>query len=327
MQTGQTAPSEQVSGSESRVGTHQIKVPLEGKLDWFFSKGQSLFEASTFGALLERQSAYGQVFETCEGCAGSGFDADDNSCRRCRGFGGTPGPNSEKPLQTGLLFSTTACRLCAREPRRMRWCKSCGGCRIVNGAPCGKCRGKGVPVKKDGSPRPLPARRARPACYACQGTTFNDRKPVGLKAETKPEPSYTPDDVALQMFAQISRYLMRCKPDTVDTLASFFGLSGYQWANTKWGRLFSLVPDTDAGKAMLKRQANKLELGDHELLENLVKSLEKVQEKDHKVRVQEWFETVTRQSAELFRAAAADWSSVVHPPKPQDEPKVAEVAA
>jgi hypothetical protein len=312
-----SAPTEQVSVvvSANAFGTLG-KVPKEAELDWFFSTGQSLFEASTFGALLERQSQFGQTFDTCESCAGSGFDEADNSCPKCRGMGGRPVANGEKPLQQGLLFSTTRCDACALQPRARWSCSACDGYGrlAASGACCVACKSSGFRLKKNGQARRRPPRRPRPAvCWCCRGKLYLERSPVGLKAEVHDEPSYTPDDVALQRFAQVSRYLMRCQSDSVDVLAAFFGLSGYRWANTKWGRLFSLVPYTNAGEARLKRQGNPLGLGDHKLLENLVQSLEKLQDKDHKAQAETWLELVTQQAAELFTAAADDWRSVVDP--------------
>ncbi len=319
MVSEQATPSEQASGgfSVSAFGTHGT-VPKEAELDWFFSTGQSLFEASTFGALLERQKTYGQVFEMCTACSGSGFDESDNSCGKCKGMGGTPASNAEPRLQEGLLVSTSRCLACARPPRRVWRCRACQGDGRVAGVTCGACKGLRVPMRKNGKPRVRPPLRPRASCWSCRGRLYHDRNPVGLKSEQRSEPSYTPDDVALQRFAQVSRYLRQCSVDTVDVLAAFFGLSGYRWANTKWGRLFAVVPLTTAGEKLLRRLPNPQHIAEHQLLENHVADLEKLQEKDHRQQAQERLELVTRQAAELFKAAAAEWRSVVTPPKPTD---------
>lgn len=327
----QATPTEQVSigFSVSAYGTHGT-VPKEADLDWFFSVGQSLFEASTFGALLERQSAYGQTFETCTTCSGNGFDADDNSCPKCRGMGGTPSANAEKPLQHGLLFSTSRCEACIAR-RRGHWCcAGCDGYGYLNesGACCLKCRGSGQKLLASGKPRKRAQPRPRAVrCWSCAGRLYLDRHPAGVKAEAKTEPSYTPDDAALQRFAQVSRYLRQCKPDTVDVLAAFFGLSGYRWANTKWGRLFAVVPYTAAGEAMLAKVSNPLDLDDHKLLENVVDKLEKLTDQQHREHAQHRLEAVTRQAAEMFKSAAADWRSVVEPAPAPQAPEGLEAAA
>ncbi len=331
MQSVQATPTGQapIGFSVSAFGTHGT-VPKEADLDWFFSVGQSLFEASTFGALLERQSAFGQVFEMCEACSGSGFDADDNSCPKCRGMGGRPAARAERPLQTGLLVGTSRCEACIQRPRPHWCCTACDGYGFLNdtGACCVPCRGSGSKLKKDRAARKRPPRRPRAACcWSCKGRLYHERSPVGIKAEPKTEPSYTPDDVALQRFAQVSRYLRQCQADTVDVLAAFFGLSGYRWANTKWGRLFALVPYTAAGEAMLSKVSNPLSLGDHELLENVVDKLEKLTDSQHREHAQQRLEAVTRQAAELFKVAAADWRSVVDPMPPQSGAPEVQVAA
>jgi hypothetical protein len=308
--------AEQISGFQvSAFGTFG-NVPKEQDLEWFFSTGQSLFEASTFGALLERQSQFGQKYEMCTTCNGGGFDADDNSCPRCRGMGGTPEPNSEPKLQDGLLLGTSRCLACSRPPRRPWRCRACLGDGRVNGATCDACNGKRVPLKANGQPRARPSQRPRAACWCCKGALMLDRSPVGLKSEQHSEPSYTPDDVALQRFAQVSRYLRQCTSDTVETLAAFFGLSGYRWGNTKWGRLFAVVPLTAAGEKLMARLPNPQELGEHQLLENHVADLEKLQERDHKQQAQARLETVTQQAAARFKLAVAEWRSVVRPAPP-----------
>lgn len=325
--TGQKESSEQVSGgfNVSAFGTHGT-VPKEVELEWFFSTGQSLFEASTFGALLERQAAYGQVFEACGKCGGSGFDHDDNTCQKCRGMGGSPTPRDQAPTQTGLLVTTSRCMACVK-PRQTHWCcKGCDGygCFPANGARCVACKGSGAKLLKGGRVRKRPKSRERLVCQSCHGRLYHDRWPAYVKAEGGGEPSYTPDDVALRRFAQVSRYLRQCSSETIEVLGAFFGLSGYLWGNTKWGRLFAVVPLTNAGANLLAKLENDQCLSDHQLLENYVKGLEKLQEKDHKLVAQERLETVTRQSATLFRGAALEWSNVVEPKR---GPELTEIQA
>lgn len=330
MTTGQKDPSEQASGgfNVSAFGTHG-SVPKEAELDWFFSTGQSLFEASTFGALLERQAAYGQIFETCSKCAGTGFDDADNSCPKCRGMGGAPLPRDQSPIQTGLLVTTSRCTACIK-PRPTLWCcKACDGygCFPETGARCVKCKGSGLKLLANGKTRRRPKARERQVCHSCKGRLYHDRWPAAVKAEAGGEASYTPDDVALRRFAQVSRYLRQCSGETVEALAAFFGVSGYLWANTKWGRLFAVVPLTKAGSSLLARIDNERCLSEHELLENYVKGLEKLEERDHKRVAQERLEVVTRQAAALFKTAAAEWRDVVEPKRGPAQPESQAAAA
>jgi hypothetical protein len=310
------APPEQASGMVSVFG--QGYLPEEGKLEWFFSTGQSLFEASTFGALLERQATFGQKFEPCWRCGGSGFAEDDSTCKACKGMGGKP--VAVVPLdplgrerQSGLLFATTRCECCIKQPRARWACSDCDGYGYLSasGACCLLCRGTGAKLLKTGKPRKRVPRRPPPEpCWSCGGKRYHERSPVGLKAEAHSEPSYTPDDAALQLFAQVSRWLLQCSDETVDTLAEFFGLSGYLWGNTKWGRLFALVPQTAAGERRLAKLPNPNSIADHYLLSNHVHELDKLegQEREH---ANHWLELVTRQAAERFQLAREDWVHVV----------------
>lgn len=296
----------------------QSYLPEEAKLEWFFSAGQSLFEASTFGALLERQSTFGQMFENCWSCNGSGFTEDDSSCPKCKGMGGKPVASAPldtrgREVQSGLLFGTTRCECCIQQPRSRWACAECDGYGFfaASGACCLLCRGTGAKLLKSGKPRKRVARRHRPdPCWSCGGKRYHERTPVGLKAETHPEPSYTPDDGALRTFAQVSRWLMQCSDDTVDTLAEFFGLSGYLWGNTKWGRLFGIVPLTAAGGRTLAKLANPHDVADHYLLATHVHNLEKLKGHERE-RGNQWLELVTRQAAERFKRAVAEWALVV----------------
>lgn len=316
MTTGQTEPSALAAGgfNVSAFGTHGT-VPKEAELDWFFSTGQSLFEASTFGALLERQAAYGQIFEPCTKCGGTGFDAADNTCPKCRGMGGSPEAREHVALQHGLLVTTSRCTACIKQRPKLWCCKVCDGygCFPETGARCVKCKGSGMKLLKNGKPRKRPKPRERATCYACKGRLYHDRWPASVKAEAGGEPSYTPDDVALRRFAQVSRYLRQCSSETVEVLAAFFGVSGYLWANTKWGRLFAVVPLTRAGERTMAKLENPQDISDHLLLSNHVHELGKLKTEQERQRVREWTEAVTRQAAALFKAAAAEWRSVVDP--------------
>jgi hypothetical protein len=174
------------------------------------------------------------------------------------------------------------------------------------------CRGSGAKLTKAGQPRKrVPRRPRRDPCWSCGGKLFHDRAPVGLKAEARGEASYTPNDSDLQTFAQVSRWLMACSDDTVDTLAEFFGLSGYLWGNTRWGRLFAVVPLTPVGERTLARIPNPQNVAEHYLLQTHVANLEKAKDEHSRQQAAEWLELATRQAAERFQLAALDWTQVV----------------
>ena len=54
-------------------------------LEWFFGPGQSEFQRSTFGDMLERAQVLHSGTEPCQKCDQTGFTEDDGTCPSCRG--------------------------------------------------------------------------------------------------------------------------------------------------------------------------------------------------------------------------------------------------
>lgn len=258
------------------LGTQQ-SVRNEKDLEWFFCEGESLFESSTFGAVLERQASFGHVFDDCETCLGSGFSDKDGTCSSCKGMGG-------KPARLKL----------AQHPNPMRL-----GSRV-----CDVCKGGG-----------LRRRSKRGALFACRPCNQTGRiliDPVGQKAiGGGEEPSYTPDDNALMLFARVSRWLVAMHPGKARVLEAYYGLSGYRWGSTKWGRLFAVLPFTAGGHSMLAKAPNPLELSDHELLGNICHQLEQNKSLAKRSNFQERILEATNEAHALFSVAVKEWNLVV----------------
>ena len=258
------------------LGT-QRRVSHETDLEWFFCEGESLFEAATFGAVLERQSAFGHAFDDCGACSGSGFTDEDGTCSECKGMGG-------KPARLKL----------AQHPNPM-----CLGSRV-----CDACKG--------GGRRRHSKRGVLFACQPCGATGRILLDPVGQKATGGgEEPSYTPDDALLMRFARVSRWLVGMHPAKARILEAYYGLSGYRWGSTKWGRLFAVLPFTAGGHSMLAKAANPLELSDHELLGNICQQLEQNKSLAKRSNFQARILEATNEAHTLFVVAVKEWNAVV----------------
>jgi hypothetical protein len=261
------------------LGSH-LRVHHEGDIEWFFCEGESMFEASTFGAVLERQALFGQHFDDCKKCDGSGFTKDDGTCGACKGSGGKPRRIKNPPRQNQMRVSTMVCVACKG-----------GLLRLV------KRRKAGV---------------VRYVCNACDRRGYVELNPAFLRAADQGgEPSYTPDDGALMRFARVSRWIMGVRPGTARVLEAYYGHVGCNWGGTKWGRLFAVVPFTSGGHSMLSRVANPLALSDSKLLRNLCEQVGGNQAQSKQTNFPERIREATAEAHTLYSAAVGEWNGVV----------------
>lgn len=280
VETSELASGVHESPKPRGLGSH-LRVHREPDIEWFFCEGESMFEASTFGAVLERQSLFGQHFDECDKCSGSGFNADDGTCGSCKGSGG-----KARRIKN------------AQHPNPMRL-----GTRI-----CATCKGGGfrkVAVRKSGI--------VRYVCTDCSRRGFVELDPVGQKsAENGGEASYTFDDGDLMRFARVSRWIMGLRPANARVLEAYYGHVGCNWGSTKWGRLFAVVPFTAGGHTMLSRVANPLALSDSKLLRNLCEQLGANAAQAKQANFAERIRDATIEAHKLYSAAAAEWNGVVN---------------
>lgn len=279
LNSAEQVPAEQSVESDAPrgLGTRR-QVEHESDLEWFFCAGESLFEASTFGAVLERQAAFGHVFDDCQACAGSGFTDADGTCGECNGMGG-------KPLRLKV----------AQHPNPLRLGSRC----------CDVCKGSGQFRASKRAKRLVPCKPC-----AATGTIYLD--PVGQKAiGGGEEPSYTPDDAELMRFARVSRWLVGMHPGKARILEAYYGLSGYRWGSTKWGRLFAVLPFTAGGHSMLAKAKNPLELSDHELLGNMCAQSEQNPDTTKRSNFQGQIMRATVEANGLFGVAVTEWNRIV----------------
>ena len=244
--------------SEANELDARIRLRDEALLGWYFCEGQSVFERSTFGAILEHQEHFGLSSKPCDRCGGNGFNDEDVTrateaigkhaelrradwpayqrtvealgpkCRKCHGCGHVPSGRIPTP-----------------RPQRVH-CKACRGTRVnMSGAECGVCNGTGL---RDG--------------YDATSTADHE------------ESSYTPDDWALQRYAVASRGLTRLNAGNAAVLQAFYGPVGLRCGagdprrpdDPVPGRLLAVYPLTGDGRRWLRHLPNPQELPPYELL-------------------------------------------------------------
>jgi hypothetical protein len=229
-------------------------IPLrdEALLGWFYCEGQSVFERSTFGALMERQKRFAFQTKPCGRCHGMGFTNEDLARSKHRLISGTKPCGECDGCHSGRLSCEKI------EPK------------------CERCKGEGW--EDDGrvpAPRPL-RRHCKPCsgsgrdgaglrCDICDGSGMRDGYDAQADGDEGDEPSHTPDDWALQRYAVASRRLSKMRPELGEVLRAFYGLEGLRCgaghpgrgAEQKTpGRMFAVYQLTRAGKKWIAKLEN-----------------------------------------------------------------------
>lgn len=243
------------------------------ELEWFFCWGQSVFERSTFGALLERQALYGQEPVPCQECGGDGFRVSpngtklDDTCRGCRGCGIARTRRVGRSSK-GVLLSTQR---------------------------CGPCHG----------------RSGRTECALCRGRGYTEHQPIHVGSQPHEAAHYVPDDNALTRYAVVSRWLLALdarSPASVEVLELYYGLDGLRWGRVEgYGRVYSLGHLTRPGQKLLQGRENPQELPLPQLFENTaLASATKKSERGARL-----LREVQREGQALHDAACQLWGQAV----------------
>ncbi len=247
------------------------RVSRESDLEWFWSDGQSIFESSSFGSVLERQSHYGQHAVPCVKCGGSGFTTNDGTCRACGGLGG-------KPARLSALTRSRRGQL------------------VLSTSRCPRCSG----------------RTGIRSCVLCKGEGALTLAPVGLRSSPYDEPpSYAPNENDLTRYAQVSRWLLKIPAEAVRVLESYYGIEGFRWGATKWGRLTAVLPHTPAGRSMLRKTTNPLGLPPRVLLANVVEQIDRIVDIQKRIAARARFALATREAREVYGCSCTAWNAAV----------------
>jgi hypothetical protein len=226
-----------------------ISIADEGSLSWFFGPGQTIYERSTFGAILDKLKLASADSETCARCDGAGIldvggFATDKRCKTCDGTG--------------------------KGAKGRGFCVDCKGFGCVDayqkpanhGGWCPACRGAGVtPIET--------AARRRTRCFVCKGVKGSSacrgcsnclgtgEEPINAKPIHGGHEGggVSADDSALTRFASISRVIEGVRavsPRLSAALEAMYGDRGQRWAATDQGRMYALHDLTPAGKRLAR---------------------------------------------------------------------------
>lgn len=282
----------------------------EAALSWYFGQGLSIYDRSTFGAMLQRVTLDGFFSGPCDKCHGEGILNDggfamSKRCRRCEGTGEV-GEHS-KP------------------------CGDCQGSGVVtpyevkaeHGGWCGECHGTGsTPVARHGMRHAkcsgcngVKWSAARARCGICLGSGI---EPVTASPVTTPDSSsgVMPDDTALTRFAITSRRLAAVydrSPALFVALECYYGDVGARWGRDDFGRLFALYALTPSGKRLSRWGEAKKAQGVQDITHTAQERvgvqavLEKTQPKRERTVL---LLAANAQSKELYARAAGAWNTV-----------------
>lgn len=262
---------EQVSSPRPKQDPEAISLGDESALSWYFGQGLSIYDKSTFGAVLQRITLDGFSSSPCETCNGEGILDDggfaiSTRCLRCHGTG--------KPAERRAGESERACADCRGsgvvEPYEVKadhggWCDSCrgSGCtaiarRATRRERCSVCSGSKLAPGSEATvariERGVPVTVGQTQCPECQGEGAKLATAIPVtKADNGG--GVLPDDSALTRFAITSRRLSSVKsrsPALYSALECYYGDVGSRWGREDFGRLFALYALTPSGKKLAR---------------------------------------------------------------------------
>lgn len=287
-----------------------ISLGDEAALSWYFGQGLSIYERSTFGAILTKLDRDGFGSDRCPKCEGAGILECggvnvENRCKTCGGDG-----------RVARRWCSDCQGLGTVEPYEVRvkaggWCRDCNGTgstplsTAMRRTPCHICGSFNKPGR-----RPQVAAEAS-ACYNCIGTGF---EPITAQPIHKAQEAagVQADDTALTRFAVTSRRVAQVRaqsPALAEALSVYYGDVGQRWALAGLGRVFSLYHLTGPGKKLARwgEKAGKVaELGltAQERIGTQA-ALEREQPKQERRAL---LEAAGEQAAALYGRAARAWN-------------------
>jgi hypothetical protein len=287
----------------------EISLSDEAALSWYFGLGLSIYERSTFGAILAKLDRDGSGSERCVRCDGAGildvggFNTDrrcktcDGSgkgsggrfCHDCHGFGSV----EAYEVQAKHGGWCPACRGTGatpvdEAPRRRTFCRSCGGKRVDRGRACVGCRN-------------------------CLGTGEEPitAKPILGSSEAA---GVQADDSALTRFAITSRRVERVRdtsPALAVALSVYYGDVGQRWALTEHGRIFSLYHLTPSGRRLARWGEHASKAADLGLTaQERIGAQAALEARQPKADRRALLDASGQQAADLYRRAARAWNKL-----------------
>jgi hypothetical protein len=189
------------------------KLHMEELVEWYFCKGQSAFERSVTGSIIDAAELGDYTSRPCKNCGGSGVFGDIESMRTNLVKWQE---EDKKPLRTHILEFFRDCPAChgtgVIERRRARWF---------------------LKFSADAPFEPLNAIDVHPRKQHESGT----RGP--------------PDDTVLTRYAVVCRRLQYVPKWERQIIGAGYGPWGSGWAETTYGREWAVIPFTVVGMALL----------------------------------------------------------------------------
>jgi hypothetical protein len=309
-------------GQKDRVIKSALPEGEQRDLTWFFGKGQTAFERSTFGDSLQRCELFTFGSKICETCDGSGFPGNtDESLKKAIAA------VEDWQERRGKTFAAELREYQMVHGKRAypKWyddgtCKSCRGSgwvprrdrmRLSRIAWCHKC----------GEPDVEPTQRVCPNCggkWTVRAAKVSAR-PSGNEVHLLAEP-YGDD---LERYGSVSKRLSTLAPDYADTMRGFFG-AGQRWADDrKLGHIVGVMPLTLAGRDLLEesreKTKNESKLPDDYVIATEIE-MQFIQPKKTRGGL---IDTARDQAESLLRDAEKEWrfDEDDDAPKPDEKPK------
>lgn len=235
-----------------RADSSTISLTDEAALSWYFGQGLSIYQRSTFGAIIDRLTTDSYSSTSCKTCGGGGI------------------------MEHGGIDVSTRCKTCSGSGKIAeghKWCPDCKGFGVVAqyevecefGGWCKACRGTGMTAVhrtlKLRTPCTVCGKRVKGRTYGreagCSHCLGTGHEPISAKPIHGPPPSggVQADDSELTRFAITSRRVERVRtqsPALATALSVYYGDVGQRWALTDRGRLFSLYHLTGPGRKLAR---------------------------------------------------------------------------
>lgn len=292
-----------------------ISLADESSLTWYFGRGGSLFERSTFGAMIDALDADGKGSRECPACRGAGIlEVGGIGCYATRDEQLRERKNAERDKRPEQAATPHE-----RPVDRGGWCPDCRGTGSVSyqrkdeRSVCHVCegrrRGPGYSLLVFSGGQRVKRSFAGDPCGECLATGKRPQNVVE-KDNGPEENGYSAGEGALERFALVSRRMGRVEAVSkllATVLRAFYGDTGARWGASEHGHLFALYSLTPSGKklARIGLEKNAPDMTEQERI-GVQASLQKQQPNANRRAL---LTAAANQATELYARAAQAWNA------------------
>lgn len=215
---------------------------------------------SNFIALCEVSSAENVKSVKCRACRGLGFrDGDPHKIAQWQSQLAKPKISMMRADELReKLRAESECKICVGTGYRTKTAGREPPDSIATTVRCGRCRGSGEVMNEDLQdvcPRCQGDMCVVPQTVRSKGSTKKGKMPKGATV-TNDDAVWLPPETAqalpeLHETAAVVAKVRRESAELADAMRLWHGPDGDKWAPTKWGRVFALWCETQAGKLLL----------------------------------------------------------------------------